>query len=250
MNTKPKQKITARQARILAAIVKEYTGNPQPVGSEELEHTYNFGLSSATIRNEMKALEKADLIMQPHTSAGRIPTDAGFRYFITELMKHVELSAREQARLQQELIRLQKQHFELGRSITRLLAESSQSAAFALLPEAHSSSGFSNIMDSNLDSENLKAVAKFLDNLDQDGKALITLDSKEVKTYIGKESPVPLSENVSLMVTPVTLADGKKGIVGIIGSKRMKYAKNLSLLEYVRKLLGGGAVLAILFLVK
>src|SRR3989338_10503657 len=94
--------VTARQAKILAAIVKEYTNKSEPVGSEMLEHEYEFGLSSATIRNEMKALERAGLIAQPYTSAGRVPPDVGDRYFITQLMKHVELSSREQQRLQTE----------------------------------------------------------------------------------------------------------------------------------------------------
>lgn len=246
-----KEKITSRQARILAAIVKEYAASPQPVGSEELEKKYDFGLSSATIRNEMKALEKSGLIKQPHTSAGRVPTDTGYRYFITQLMKHVELSAREQARLNQEIQRLQQQHYELGRTITKLLAESSQSAAFALLPEAQSAAGFANIVNSDIEKPNLKAVAEFLENLDENCKALTTRGIGEIQTYVGRESPIPLSEDVSMVVTSVKLAGGGRGVVGIIGSKRMKYAKNISLLEYVSKLLsGGGMAVALIFLIR
>jgi transcriptional regulator of heat shock response len=244
---KERPKINARQARILAAIVKEYTANPEPVGSEKLEKSYSFGLSSATIRNEMKGLEKSGFISQPHTSAGRVPTDEGYRYFISELMKHAELSGREQTRLLQEVKRLQRQHYELGRSIARLLASSSESAAFALLPEAQASSGFSNIVASDIDKQNLKSVAGFLDNLEHNCRALVTRDWKEVQTFIGSESPIPISEDVSMLVSCVKLPDGRKGIVGIVGSKRMKYAKNISLLEYVSKLISGGALVAILF---
>lgn len=245
---KSTSRITSRQARILAAIVKEYSADPQPVGSEALEEKYCFGLSSATIRNDMKALEAAGFIVQPHTSAGRIPADAGYRYFITQLMKHVELSAREQARLQQEIGKLREQHFELGRTITRLLADSSESAAFALLPEARSVSGFSNIVGSDLEPEHMKTVVEFLDNLDQQSRMLAVPDDKEVKTYIGRESPVPLSDDVSMMISQVKLPDGKLGVVGIVGSKRMKYAKNISLLEYVTKLISGG--LAVVLFIK
>ena len=233
-------KITQRQAKILAVIVKEYTARPEPVSSKTLEQSYNFGFSAATIRNEMKALEIARLITHPHTSAGRIPTDEGYRYFIAQLMKHVELSRREQVRLQQEVRKLQKQHYELGRSITRLLADNSQSAAFAILPEASSAAGFSNIVDSDMGQDNLKSVAKFLDNLDSHSKALVTKDWNQVQTFIGSTSPIPLSRDVSMVVSQVKLPGGKKGVVGIVGSKRMKYAKNISLLEYVSKLLSGG----------
>jgi len=237
---KKSTQITSRQAKILAAIVKEYTADPVPVASKTLEQNYDFGLSSATIRNEMKELEKMGLITHPHTSAGRIPTDDGFRYFINQLMKHVELSRREQMRLQQEIQTLKRQHYELGKSITRLLAENSSSAAFAMLPEASVTSGFSNIVNSEVASENLKPVADFLDNIEQQGRALVQKDWSKVQTFIGKESPIPLSKDMSMVVSQVTLPDGKKGVVGIVGSKRMKYAKNISLLEYISKLLSTG----------
>jgi transcriptional regulator of heat shock response len=243
-----KAKITQRQARILAAIVKEYTANPEPVGSETLEKSYSFGLSSATIRNDMKELEREGFIVQPHTSAGRVPTDEGYRYFITQLMKHAELSARERTRLLQEVKRLQQQHYELGRSIARLLASSSESAAFALLPEAQSTSGFSNIIASDIEKKDLKSVADFLDNLESTGRALVTRDSQAVQTFIGKDSPIPISEDVSMLVSQVKLPDGRRGVVGIVGSKRMKYAKNISLLEYVSKLISGGALLLLIFI--
>ncbi|HLC45222.1 MAG: hypothetical protein A2722_00840 [Candidatus Doudnabacteria bacterium RIFCSPHIGHO2_01_FULL_50_11] len=238
--------VTARQAKILAAIVKEYTNKSEPVGSEMLEHEYEFGLSSATIRNEMKALERAGLIAQPYTSAGRVPTDVGYRYFITQLMKHVELSSREQQRLQAEIRKLQEQYHALGQSIARLLADSSNSAAFALLPEATATSGFGNIVSSGLGQDNLQSVADFLDNLDQKRKVLLPKHAGGTKTFIGADSPVRLSRDVSMIVSQVKLPDGKKGLVGIIGSKRMKYAKNISLLEYVSKLLSGALLFTII----
>lgn len=235
-----KFKITKRQAKILAAIVKEYTANPIPVGSKTLQDVYAFGFSPATIRNEMKALEKAGYITHPYTSAGRIPTDEGYRYFISELMKHVELTRKEQARLQLEVRKLQKQHYELGRTLTRLLADNSESAAFALLPEASATSGFSNIVDSDIPQENLKQVAKFFDNLDQGCKALVKKEISQVQTFIGDKNPIPISRDVSMVVSQVKMPNGQTGVVGIVGSKRMKYAKNISLLEYVSKLLSGG----------
>ena len=124
------QEITQRQAKILAAIVKEYSTSGQPVASEELSDDYGFAVSAATIRNEMQALEKIGYIYQPHTSAGRIPTDEGFRFFVNKLMKHLELSQIEQKKLQTELRNLQKQYLELGQSLTKLLAREGQGAAF------------------------------------------------------------------------------------------------------------------------
>ena len=232
--------ITKRQAQILAAIVKEHSKTNQPVGSLELSQHYNFQVSPATIRNEMQVLEKALLIEQPHTSAGRVPTDRGYRFFVNKLMKHLELRAAEQRQLQQDLKKLQGQYMELGQSLTRLLSHEAHGAAFALLPDSNTVSGLSHVIDETTKPEELKEVAKFLEELEEQGQQLFKNDIREVTTYIGDESPVPLSSNYSLVVKRVTLPEGGKGVVGIVGPKRMSYARNISLLEYVSKLIGGG----------
>jgi heat-inducible transcriptional repressor len=74
-----------RRAAILKAIVSDYVRGGEPVGSKRLVEEWNLGVSSATVRSDMAALEEAGLITHPHTSAGRIPTDAGYRYFVDTL---------------------------------------------------------------------------------------------------------------------------------------------------------------------
>lgn len=81
-----------RQEKILAAVVEEYTATAVAVGSKILSDKYFQDLSSATIRNDMAELEKVGFLYQPHTSAGRIPTDKGYRYFVEEIMAEQELS--------------------------------------------------------------------------------------------------------------------------------------------------------------
>ena len=76
-----------RQLEILRAIVEEYVATEEPVGSRSIAERHGLGISSATIRNEMAVLEDAGLITQPHTSAGRIPTDKGYRIFVDKLAK-------------------------------------------------------------------------------------------------------------------------------------------------------------------
>lgn len=239
--------ITSRQAKILAAIVKEYSQTGEPVGSEELLSRYGFDVSAATIRNEMHALENSGLIYQPHTSAGRIPTDKGYRYFVNKLMKHLELTQAEQRRLSEELKKLQRQYLELGDSLTKLLASSAQGAAFALLPGSAAdkpdivrTTGLSNVIDEKMESAEIKEIAKFLEDVSLYGRQLLDLDIREVKTFIGREAPMPLASDFSLVVTKVNLPRGDKGLLGIVGPKRMKYAKNISLLEYVKKMLASG----------
>ena len=81
--------LTPRRERILRHLVQEYVALAQPVPSDLIARKYEAELSPATVRNEMVALEEAGLIAQPHTSAGRVPTDRGYRYFV-ELLMHEE----------------------------------------------------------------------------------------------------------------------------------------------------------------
>jgi heat-inducible transcriptional repressor len=88
--------IGERQRELLRAVIREYITTAEPVASGALVRRYNFGLSSATVRNELAALEDLGLLMHPHTSAGRVPTDLGYRYFIESLMPRPALEAAEQ----------------------------------------------------------------------------------------------------------------------------------------------------------
>lgn len=78
--------LTDRRQRILRALIEEYVACALPVGSRTLTERYGLGVSSATVRNDLSALEDAGYIVQPHTSAGRVPTDAGYRAFVDELL--------------------------------------------------------------------------------------------------------------------------------------------------------------------
>lgn len=78
--------LSDRRRRVLAALVHEYVANAAPVGSRTLTERYRLGVSPATVRNDLSALEDAGYIAQPHTSAGRVPTDAGYRAFVDDLL--------------------------------------------------------------------------------------------------------------------------------------------------------------------
>jgi len=242
--------LTLRQKRILAAIVKEYSETANPVGSEELVDKYNLQVSPATIRNEMAALEKQGFITQPHKSAGRIPTDAGYRFFVNELMQRFELSEKERRMLKTELVKLKAAHDSLGRSLSNLLAQVSGQAAFTLLPAQTGSAGLSHIIrDPEMhDNKVLSQVAELFDHIDQHADNLIKASQKDIETFIGTESPLPVPKNMSLMVSKIKLKNGKKGIIGIVGPKRMSYAKNQSLLEYLAKLISGSAVIIFIYI--
>lgn len=91
--------LSDRRAKILALIVEDYVATAMPVGSQSLVQRHTLGLSSATVRNEMASLEDEGLISHPHTSAGRIPSNEGYRYYVRMLMDERELSLEEKVRI-------------------------------------------------------------------------------------------------------------------------------------------------------
>ena len=98
------QDLDSRKKTILKAIIKTYLETGEPVGSRTISKYTDLNLSSATIRNEMADLEEMGLIVQPHTSAGRIPTDRGYRIYVDELMREKEEREREQTQMRDFLI--------------------------------------------------------------------------------------------------------------------------------------------------
>ncbi len=248
--TKDLEALTGRQSKVLAAIVKENSENGQPVASRDLSGKYSFDISAATIRNEMQVLEKLGYIAQPHTSSGRIPTDEGFRYFVNQLMDKVKLSMREQQNLRKEVMKLQLVNAEVGRRLAKLLTAHTAQASFAILPQEISSTGLSNILaNKNLSPEDSKEIAQFFDHLDEYADNMIAeYGDQSAKAVIGKELKLSKHSDYSMIVSGVKLPSGKKGVIGLLGPKSMHYQKNLSLMDYITKLIGGGAAVVLLII--
>ena len=112
-----------RKQRILAAVVELYNATGEPVGSKRLMEVLPDDISSATIRNEMAQLAELGFLEQPHTSAGRIPSPMGYRYYIDHLLPRRELPAGERARLEAELRRRAREPERLLENAGKLLSE-------------------------------------------------------------------------------------------------------------------------------
>ena len=97
-----------RQKEILRCIVAMYIETAAPVGSFQIVKKFRFNCSSATIRNEMAELEQNGFLRQPHTSAGRVPTDEGYRYFIDDLVALDPLDSKERDRIRTQMGRTQE----------------------------------------------------------------------------------------------------------------------------------------------
>jgi heat-inducible transcriptional repressor len=128
--------LTRRQEQILALIVRAYTKNPEPVSSRHLAEQLETSVSSATVRNEMAVLENLGYITMPHTSAGRVPTQNGYRYFVRRLLDEASLDKLEQARIQDRLSSQPSATEQWLRQGASLLARTAQTAALVTPPLA------------------------------------------------------------------------------------------------------------------
>lgn len=126
--------LTPRQAHLLKLVVQEYVRTAQPVGSQTIAQHYDLGVSTATIRNDLAVLEREGLLTHPHTSAGRLPTDAGYRYFVQHLLAEAELPSAERRNIRTQFSQARQELDQWLRLSTSVLARTTQSAAMATAP--------------------------------------------------------------------------------------------------------------------
>jgi transcriptional regulator of heat shock response len=242
-----------RQKKILSAVIEEYTNTAVPVGSKILVEKYNFDMSPATMRNDMNELEKAGFLHQPHISAGRIPTDKGYRFFVEKIMPEQKLTIKEQKKMQAELLKLKAQNTKLTRTTAKLLSSLSGNLAISGLKKDLYDFGISELLD-NPEFQQIDEfckVAEVLDYIDESMDVILAqVKDNETKIFIGHENPIKEISNCSMIVSPYRDKAGERGILAIIGPKRMKYAKNKSLLDYMKKLISGSAIILLIVYIK
>jgi heat-inducible transcriptional repressor len=129
--------LSQRKQDILRALVEEYIHSATPVASETLVRKYRLSFSSATVRHELAGLEEAHLIYQPHTSAGRVPTDLGYRFFVEYLMQESTLSLEEQRMIRHQFYQVQDQLDQWVRLTASVMARLLHSAAVMTPPRAN-----------------------------------------------------------------------------------------------------------------
>lgn len=128
--------LSQRKQQILRALVEEYIYSATPIASETLVRKYGLHFSSATVRHELAELEEAHLIYQPHTSAGRVPTDLGYRYFVEHLMQESALLLSEQRLIRHQFYQVQDQLDQWVRLTASVMARLLHSAAVMTSPRA------------------------------------------------------------------------------------------------------------------
>ena len=219
--------LTQRQENILEKVVEEYIRLAQPISSQLLEEEYDFGVSPATIRSEMLALSEQGFLMQPHTAAGRVPTDKGYRFFVDEILR--EPKQKEQENMFEELGDV----FEEAGMMAKHLAGMA-SVLIAVYLEKKGmlfKEGWEELLEEP-EFENRSTVKNFAKLVEEfEKRAGEFSQGSGVQVFIGREAPFSNAKEFSIMIADFSFPEGEKGRVALLGPKRMAYHKNIRLLE-------------------
>jgi heat-inducible transcriptional repressor len=232
--------MTDRQREILAAIIEQHAEIAAPVGSVMLAKL--FGVSSATIRSEMVRLEEMGLIEQPHTSAGRVPTDAGYRFYVNSLNEShandplllVDRSARAiDARVNTHTDRADR----AIRSAVDSLVDLTQNMGIATIGDELYMSGIGNLFSQPefLQGNHAQAVARLLDNLEPWLRE--AAPNEPLNVYIGSENPIGKASGATLIISRFRSPYSDNSYIGVIGPTRQSYAKVMRLVRHTGAML-------------
>ena len=215
--------LTDRQEKILQAIVEQYAEVASPVGSSLLAKV--FSVSSATIRSEMAVLERKGLITQPHTSAGRIPTDKGYRFYVNHLSASQPESAVE--RRAEKALATRVIHGGVSDQIIKnavdTLVDLTHNLGIATIGDQLYMSGLSNLFGQPefINNEQVREVARLLDNLEP--WLYEAAPNEPLSVYIGQENPIGRSAGCSLIVSRFRSNYSDSSYIGVLGPTRQSY---------------------------
>lgn len=231
--------MTERQRLILATIIEQHAEIAAPVGSVMLAKL--FGVSSATIRSEMAKLEEMGFIEQPHTSAGRIPTDAGYRFYVNSL---TEAQAEQPQLLDRSARAIEARVSTHGdradraiRSAVDSLVDLTQNLGIATIGDELYLSGMGNLFSQPefMQGEHAQQVARLLDNLEPWLRE--ARPNEPLNVYIGSENPIGKSSGATLIISKFRSPYSDNSYIGVLGPTRQSYAKVMRLVRHTGAML-------------
>lgn len=228
-----------RHSQVLITLVAEYIDTAHPVGSERVAQRLNLALSPASIRWVLRDLETSGLIEQPHTSAGRIPTDRGYRYFVDHVPVRA-LSPAAAVRLRRRYQQLQSQYRNPSRTTALLLSQVLHAFAvsYSVRHREVREAGLNELL-SQPEAAQLEAVQEIVDMAQQfeaNLNRLLEAAAGKTQVFIGKENPIYEAQYTSVMVRPMSIPGEGRSLLVLFGPKRMPYERNLSLLDAIPNL--------------
>lgn len=230
--------LTLRQRKILSAIVEQYAEVAAPVGSSLLAKV--FGVSSATIRAEMADLERKGLIKQPHTSAGRIPTDKGYRYYVNLVQEQPAIAPTKSAeRALSARVSGAGVPEQTIKNAVETLVELTHNLGIATIGNQLYMSGLGNLFNQPefVSARRVQEVARLLDNLEPWLKE--AAPNKPLSVYIGAENPIGRGAECSLIISRFRSPYSDHSYIGVLGPTRQSYRDVMSLVGQAGEALEG-----------
>ncbi|MCX6781295.1 MAG: hypothetical protein NT003_04265 [Candidatus Magasanikbacteria bacterium] len=230
--------LSQRQTAIFRIVVEGHISTGEPIGSEWVAGQLQERVSSATVRAELLELERVGLLRQPHTSAGRVPTEEGYRVYI-ELFVQKNAPASDDHVFDQDYL-VDESHTP-EEKVRRIARELSDVAGNIVMVGANPRSLYAvgmGQMFSAPEASNLSVmrhISEALDGADDLMDELYEIAAGgEVKILIGKQNPI--DENLSLMVTKYETSEGERLMV-LLGFMRMRYERNIALMQAMKRFL-------------
>lgn len=235
------KEIQARKERILAITVDQYIRTVTPVSSSIIATRYPSDLSSATVRHILAELEEEGLLTHPHTSAGRIPTQRGYRYYVDHLMHEIRLLEEEKKRIKEEYKQASDELERLMDRTSKILSDATQYTSIIAI-DGHDKvycRGINYIVTYS-DYQDLRKIEAILSALEEKEK-LLGVINKELATriniFIGEEMRLREMEDCSIVVSKFQTRQGPSGRMAVLGPTRMQYDRVVSTLDYLGNLL-------------
>lgn len=228
--------MTERQAKILATIIEQYAEVASPVGSITLAKL--FGVSSATIRAEMAQLENLGYITQPHTSAGRIPTDKGYRYYVNLLTEQQTVDTDRSTRvIEARAASAGGRADRVIRSAVDSLVELTRNLGLATIGDELYLAGMGNLFSHPefLQQANTQSVARLLDNLEPWLRE--AAPTEPLNVYIGAENPIGKTSGATLIISRFRSPYSDMSYIGVLGPTRQSYGRVMRLVQQTGRML-------------
>lgn len=221
-----------RKERVLTAVVEDYIRTAEPVGSNTIVNRHRLGVSPATVRNDMVVLEDEGYLRQPHTSAGRVPTDKAYRHYVDQQVRLLDPSSEAAREFAVRLRQVKRRQIEdLLHEMTLVLSDFTDTMSLVMSLSRHVHFwGLSKIVHQPEfgSVKKIEFLCELLEREDKVADLLMTVVGEHrVKVLIGAENKLTELQDLSLILASYGLADRPLGSIGIIGPTRMDYVKTV-----------------------
>lgn len=234
----PNPMLSTRQEALLDTIITEYTDSAKPVSSGQLAELERLDVSPATLRNDMVALEEAGYLQQPYTSAGRIPTEQAWRWFVKRVAPEMTVGKRERNHLESVAQSHRDSEPEMLRKLAKALAEIIEEAVIVAFDKTDTYyTGLSNLFqqpefeDINI----LQNLSKVVDHLDEVMARMYGHIGNDVNVLVGRDNP--FSASCGALLGRYTMPKRSSGVIAFLGPLRQDYGEHLAVMRYTQSLL-------------